>query len=725
MAKQRSTFSEHWYRVAGLKMRLIPAVRTHKQFFRERSWHILQSPVNQEFFRLEDAGYAFVALLNGKRTVADAWRIANDRYGDDAPTQGEAIQLLGQLYQSNLIQANLPPDAENLFNRFRKRRSREMQSAAMGFLFPRFRLWDPDAFLNRWAGFAGWAFGWPGLAVWLGLVLIGLSSLAGRGGELFDQTSSILGVGNLPFLYAAFVLAKALHEAAHGFACKMLGRREGDAGQVHDVGIMLLVLTPAPYVDASSSWAFRSKWRRMAVAAAGVWAELALAAVAAMVWAATGVGSAVHAVAYNLMFVARVSTVLFNGNPLLRYDAYYALCDLLEMPNLATRAQQYMHYLVKRHIWGVAAARHSAKGAREKAFFAAYYLASTLYRLFLLAGILLVVSELAFFAGVAMAAVSLAMWFALPAYKLCRYLITSPELAKVRLRAVGTTLAAFLAVGWPVAATPVPDRFRIEGVAEAGADEGVHAGSPGFLREVLPSDSPVVGGETVVAVLENPALESEWRKLNAREKEIQARLRMAEATNPSEAQAMVELLAAVRQEKARVERLRRELLVRAAQDGLWVAPRLANFIGMYIEQGQRLGEVLNLDRMQIRSFPGQNEAVSLMTGARKDIELMVKGRPDLRTTGHISQILPAGRKELPTPALGFPAGGETAVDMDDPEGATSAEHVFEIKVDIAGASGWSLLMGQVVVIRFATDDKPIFEQAWRALRQIMQRRYHV
>ena len=725
MAQKRVTFSEHWYRVADLKVRLIPAVRTHKQYFREKSWHILQSPVNQEFFRLDDAGYGFIALLNGKRTVAEAWRLANDRFGDDAPTQGEAIQLIGQLYMSNLVQADLPPDAENLFGRFKKRRRREIQSAAMGFLFPRFRLWDPDSFLERWVGVVGWVFSLPGAILWGVILLAGLYSIAGRGAELYDNTSGILSVSNLPLLYPSFVFAKAVHEFAHAFACKYLGRMEGDAGQVHNTGIMLLILTPAPYVDATSSWAFRSKWRRMMVGAAGVWAELALASMAAIVWAWTGTGHATHAVAYNLMFVASVSTIFFNGNPLLRYDAYYILCDWLEMPNLANRAQQYVFYLVKRYAWGVATASHSAHGLNERIFFVSYCLASNIYRVFLLTGIVIAVADLFFFVGTIMIAASLVMWLVLPTFKLARYLATSGELNRVRLRAAGSTLAVFLLVGWFAANVPVPDRFRIEGIAESDDEVGVHAASTGFLREALPSNTEVKAGETVVAVLENPSLEGEWRGLQAREKEILARHRLGEANDPSEAIVAKELLAAVREEMARVAHLRRELRVKADQDGLWVAPRLSNFIGKYVEHGERLGEVLTLGKLHIRSVPGQDAGVNLMTGARPQIELMVKGRPDLRTTGSIREVMPAARKELPSPALGFPAGGETAIDDNDPKGATSAEHVFEIKIDIDERDDWRLLPGQVVVIRFSTADKPLWEQGLRALRQLLQRRFHV
>jgi len=118
------------------------------------------------------------------------------------------------------------------------------------------------------------------------------------------------------------------------------------------MGVMFLVFFPLPYVDASTAWAFRSKWHRAITGMAGVMAELAVASVAAIIWAQTSTGT-LHIIAYNVIFVASVSTVLFNGNPLLRFDAYYVLSDLIEIPNLAQRSKNYLYYLVKRYNWGV------------------------------------------------------------------------------------------------------------------------------------------------------------------------------------------------------------------------------------------------------------------------------------------------------------------------------------------------------------------------------------
>src|SRR5512133_608341 len=112
MPVDRPTFSESWYRVAELHPRMRATVQVHRQYFRGNMWHVIQDPANNQFFRLNEPAYRFIALLDGKRTVAEAWKICNEQEGDNAPTQGEAIRLLGQLYASNLLSADLAPDTE-------------------------------------------------------------------------------------------------------------------------------------------------------------------------------------------------------------------------------------------------------------------------------------------------------------------------------------------------------------------------------------------------------------------------------------------------------------------------------------------------------------------------------------------------------------------------------------------------------------------------------------
>ena len=342
MSVERPTFSESWYRVADLHPRLRSTVQIHRQHFRGRTWHVVQDPTSNQFFRLNESAYHFVGMLDGLRTVGEVWRVCNEELGDSAPTQNEAVQLLGQLYTSNLLLGDLPPDAQTLFERYRKRVRREIQGRLVSFLFIRIPLLDPDHFLDSFVGVFGRVFTLFGFVLWIALMATGVYFLTGRSAELFDRANKVFDPNNLLWLYASFVLVKAFHEFGHAFSCKKFGKDAGSGGEVHVMGIMLLVFMPLPYVDASSAWALRRKYRRVIVGTAGMMVELGIAALAAIIWASTAQGAPIHKIAYNVMFIASVSTLLFNANPLLRYDGYYILSDLLEIPNLAQRSKDYL-----------------------------------------------------------------------------------------------------------------------------------------------------------------------------------------------------------------------------------------------------------------------------------------------------------------------------------------------------------------------------------------------
>ena len=304
MSVDRPTFHEAWYRVADLRPRLLSGVKVRRQHFRGQLWYVLENPANSQFARMDENAYRFAGSLDGRRTVSEVWQSCNEHLGDGAPTQGEVIHLLGQLHAMNLLYVDLPPDAEGLLNRYRRRVQREVLGYLSNLLFLRIPLFDPDALLNRWVGVVGLVYSWVGLLLWLMLVGTGLYFVVGNFRSWSAQSADVLAPDNLVFLYLSFVVVKICHEFSHAFACKRFGRLNRSAGEVHGMGVMFLVLFPLPYVDASSAWSFRNKWHRAIVGMAGVLAELAVAAVAAIVWAQTSIGT-VHIIAYNVIFVAR------------------------------------------------------------------------------------------------------------------------------------------------------------------------------------------------------------------------------------------------------------------------------------------------------------------------------------------------------------------------------------------------------------------------------------
>ena len=752
MAFERPTYDESWHRVADTRPRLRSTVQCGRQRYRGRTWHVLLDPSNNQHFRLSASGYRFVGLLDGRRRVDEVWRAVDEQLGDEAPTQGEALRLLGQLHTSNLLDSELPPDAARLFERRQKRVRKEVGGYFKNLLFARVPIWDPDRFLDRWSSAVDWLFGPVGLVLWAGLVGVGVWSILGRFDELWAQTGNVLTPGNLPWLYACLVGIKLLHELGHAFACKHFGRRRHGRGEVHTIGIMLMVLTPVPYVDATSAWTLPSKWQRAFVGAAGMYAELAVAAVAAVVWSQTADGTLAHALAYNLIFIAGVSTLLFNANPLIKFDGYYILSDLIESPNLYQRAQRYLTYLVRRYVYGVrrlenpanaggapgSSATSGGGGNGERAWFVAFGLASLAYRIFLGVVIVVFVADKLFFLGAIFALLAVVGYLVIPGVKLVHYLTAAAEPARVRGRAILATLAmAGLPLGI-LGVVPMPDRPRALGVLEPRRLAVVHAGAEGFIERLQPSDTAVEAGDTLVHA-DNPRLEAEVRELEAQMALLRTRYRQAVVDEPVQQQIVAEQLAATSEQLGRARADVASLRVVADYAGTWATlPREGpgalpgqgagvddDVQGQYVGRGDPIGVLADTRQMVVRVAADQFEGPRLLRAdARVDIRPV--RQPDHGFSGRVTRVLPAGQRRLPSAALGATAGGYIATDPTDAEGSAAAEPFFEIEIepDLTDASAVPL-HGQRVVVRFTLPPKTLLQQWVRSARQLLQQRFQV
>ena len=149
------------------------------------------------------------------------------------------------------------------------------------------------------------------------------------------------------YLWVALGVVKVIHEFGHGLSCKAFG------GEVHEMGVLLLCLSPALYCNVSDAWTLPNKWHRIIISAAGIYVELIIAAIATFVWWNTPTHPFINNMSLSLMVVCSVSTVVFNANPLMRYDGYYVLADWLEIPNLRDRSNRFLKNLVLEHCLGI------------------------------------------------------------------------------------------------------------------------------------------------------------------------------------------------------------------------------------------------------------------------------------------------------------------------------------------------------------------------------------
>ncbi|MDH3460572.1 MAG: PqqD family peptide modification chaperone, partial [Burkholderiaceae bacterium] len=694
--------------VAHLHPRLRSHVTVDRHSYRGEIWHVLKDPISGRQHRLNELGYAIVARLDGRLSVQEIWDLAVAEAGDAAPTQPEAIALLAQLHEGELIQTEAAPDVAEMFNSADRRKSRERKQR-LNPLSMRVGLFDPTPWLNVLAPFAAlilrrWA-AWG----WLALIIVTLTLLAPHTSELAAYGTQHLSTPRmLLILWLAYPVIKAIHEFAHALAVRVWG------GDVHEMGVSLLVLMPVPYVDASSAAGFRERHRRVLVSLMGILAETTLAALAALVWLSVADGMLREA-AFATMLIGGVSTLLFNGNPLLRFDAYYALADAIESPGLAPRSNAYWRHLLRRHLFGVANALPPAIAPGERRWLLGYGLAAGVYRVFVA---LLIVSWLVglnLILGAMAALWFFTMMLARPAWKLLSYVKTAPELAERRGRAWAW---GALAVVGPLAllfAMPLPDSTAADGVVWAPEQVQVRSEAEGFVERVYVRDGQqVAAGETIVQ-LSDPVLDTDLERVRARLRGLDVAYYNALFTVPAQANAVEQEIRRVQAERARVEARIASLSVRSAVAGRVAIAHAQDLPGLYLARGTLVAYVLAPAQASVRVVVTQADVarVQQRLGA---IEVRLADAPATALRANLRAQTPAALRELPSAALGDRAGGTIVTDPTDPEGLRTLEPLFTFDLivpqralDRIGGRAWA---------RFDHGSSPLAQQWLRRLQQL-------
>lgn len=728
MPSSRPTFHESWHRVANLTPRLRPSTRVVRQVHRGKVWHIFEDPSGSQFFRASESAYRFIGLLTGSITVDRAWTLVAQQLADDAPTQGEVIQILSQLSAANLLHTGAPGDAQALFERRSRRVAREARSTLLNLLFLRVPLFDPDPWLTRWTPLVAPLISRAGLALWLVLIAVGGWHLLGSRADLASSFEGAISAQNLIWLYVTFAFIKMLHELGHAFACKAIGRRasdpSGSAGAVHTVGVMFLFFMPVPYVDASSSWLFPRRRDRILVASAGIIVELALAAIAAIIWSRSAPGTLTHALAYNTILIAGVSTLILNGNPLMRYDGYFILSDLIQIPNLARRSTQHIAHLIKKHLWRLPRLPDPQSSPAERAWLFSYAVASFAYRIALYIALTLFVIDQRWVLGLLVLAMLALAWLAAPAAAIVRYLATSPEIERIRRRAVLTSLALAAFIVAALGIIPVPQHARIEGIVEPARFDNVYAQSTGVVLSRRPSGQPVAAGDELLAASSNE-LDAQLNIILAQQRALAAQRRLALDADPAQLAPIDTQLAALNDQESELRARQAALRVRASIDGVWIAPAADRVLGATMTRGEPLGVVADLSALVVRATAPQHVAARLIADARPDVQVRARNSPDQASTAALERIFPAGSQNLPSPALAQSAGGSTLTNPDARTGdaPSSAEPFFEVRLRLASTA--SLLPGQRVIARFRLPNRPLLSQWWNAAAQTFQARFRL
>ncbi len=708
--------SANWHRVAGLRPRLRQHVRVQRQIVRGTAWYVVADELSGQQHRFTPPVYLLAGLLDGTRTVDQAWRQVVERLAEAAPSQDETISALAQLHAADLLQSDVPPVVEELLTR-RERLVRSERWQRYGNpLSIKLALFDPDRWLGQLVHLIGPLFGPGGLVLWLAVVLPALLLVAMHWAVLsHDVTDRILAGESLLAIAAVVPVTKLLHELGHGFAVKRWG------GAVHELGLMLLVLFPLPYVDASAASAFRGKWSRVTVGAAGMLVELFLAALAVPVWLNTQPGP-VRSVAYAVMVTAGLGTVLFNANPLMRLDGYYILGDLIEMPNLAGRSALFWRRLVARRLFGlkVPAGRPPASGFGEVMWCALYLPLSFAYRLALMVGVGAFVARRFFFIGMAIVLWGIATTLVWPLCKGLWYLLTAPELGEgQRGRACACAGALGLAVIAALWLLPFPLQSGAEGVVWLPDSSIVRAGEDGVVTRLAAVPGQTIAKGAPVAVLDDPELTLTLPLLRAQLAGAQARLAADQVDDKVRAALSAEALALRRDTLAHALDHLQRLIVRADTDGTLVVPHADDLAGRFVKRGEVLGFVTPHGSNIVRVAVAQGD-VDLVRHRLRGVALMLPGAPVAFRTARLVREVPGGADRLPSSALGTGGGGGLATDPRDPSRTLTLQRSFQFDLELDGPVGE---YGRRVLVRFDHGYRPLGAVLYRRLRQIVLSRF--
>ena len=711
----KAFFSNHWYRVADLQPRLRSHARIVRHQYRGQTWYVLDDPSTQRYHRFTTDSHLPIGLMDGRRTVQEIWEIACERLGDNAPTQDDMIVLLGQLNAADVLDCDVPLDVRELLTRYDREQMKKWQQRAASVFSWKIPLFDPERFLQATLPMVRPLFSWGGAVLWLAVVVPAVALVAIYWTDLSnDFLGRTLSPQSALIVWFVFPFLKALHELGHAYAVKVHG------GEVHDMGVMVLVVTPVPYVDASAASAFPGKWHRVLVGAGGMLVEVFLAAIAVYVWVAAEPGLP-RAIAYNVIAIAGISTVLFNANPLLRFDGYHILVDAIEIPNLRQRATTYFQYLVERYGFGRRDAEPTSASPGERRWFVGFSVLSFLYRVLVTVGILMFLASTYFWLAVILGTIATIAWILLPVARGIHFLAMSPRLRGVRFRAVAATTAALL-LALALLFVPMPFRTMTEGVVWLPEESYVRPETEGFVERVVAASGSVVKAGDPLMVLRNDEVRAGKGILEGQVREARARYAQALADNPVKAAIVREDLRYKERDLARATERFEALTVRARTRGTFVIPTPDNAPGRYAKRGELLGFVVALDRVTVRAVVTQG-TIDRVRQRTAGVEVRLAEQIDRPVAATLRRIVPAASDQLPSRALGSEGGGLIAVDPRDANGAKAVLSVFQIELDLPLVSGLVNAGGRAYV-RFDHGRAPLASQWYEEVRRLFLSRFN-
>jgi len=665
-----------------LRPRLDLEVSRH--VFSNRVTYILRDPITFESHRMSVSDYEiFVQLSSGKplketfaSLVASDLVAENDQ--EDFYRYGLSLVQLGLL--------GLPsPDGKSLFNRAEQRQSAVRKGVLKNFLFQQIPLFNPDQFLDRTVHLVRFVFSKWFMSLWFCGMIAAITIVFRRWNEFTDPLADILTLQNIPLLWSILFGLKIIHEFGHAYACKLFG------GNVPAMGLYLIAGNPCAFVDASAAWGFPSRLHRVIVSLGGMYVESIVGIIAVFVWAFSS-SPLVSSCAHHIVFMATAVTLLFNANPLMKYDGYFILCDLTGSPNLRQRSQNELEGLMKKHLLGLNVP--TSKLTFRTLALIVYGIAASLYKV-------LVVISISSMVAMKFAVLGLAMggYYAVTTIygiysKTLQYLWSSPEVQPVKLRARGFGYA-MLALLPLLLLTPIPTGTRSTGRLTTQNEFVVTNETAGVVTDVFAEPGQSVGEKHTIAQLRNENIVAQ--QLQGTSEVDSSRLQYfadLEADQRQALQSRSRLEFAESQLKhisGEVERLE----VRSETSGTITSCLPETEVGTYLAAGSTVATV-GSGPWVVKLLATAETMNSSRPIVGQDVSVRLKSQPGRLLRGKIVRIAELGNRIVEDTALTHLAGGNITV---NPATNEAQENFFEIDVQPEPSQDTKFLHGMTAEVR--------------------------
>jgi putative peptide zinc metalloprotease protein len=671
-----------------LVVKLRPDLVVQPQFYEGMTHYVVKDPLALKYFRFKIEEYYLLEQFDGKQTLQEVKKAFEKKYRPQTISIEDLTRFVAQLHEAGIIHIDSGEQAKVLIRRRKKNRWRKVWAFFANILFIKIPIIDPERLLTRMYPYFRWIFTRTFVTVSTLSMALALCLVISQWKTFYDKLPDFQSFFNwwtIMSFWVCLAVIKIIHEFGHGLTAKHYG------GEVHEMGILFLVLTPALYCDVTDSWLLPNKWRRIWISAAGIYVECFLASIATFVWWYSTPGL-LNSLAMATMFICSVNTIMFNANPLLRYDGYYVMADWLEIPNLRIKSTQFFAYLIQEKVLGLEIPVQSYMPRSRRYLFVTYAVASYIYRWFVTFAILWFLSQVLKpykleSVSYLLAAGAVIPLVGMPVYQIGKFLRTPGRLRKVKKARAAAYAAAAIALIAGILAIPTP--LRIDGtlVLKLAKPQEVYAEIEGRLVELSVRDGDWVSKDTVIAKLSNPSKEKElaerqqdhdvaWTRARWYVTSPELEHRAQAKTNDANAEQLEGMIEKVSQQLGK-------LTLIANRDGRIVGAPHKETVGQWVKPGKPFCEVGDPHRLEAHLIIDQSDVHLIKTGS--DAWIKIYGRAEETFKSKVAEIAKRNREEVPT-ELSNMAGGEVASKPDQKTGAAKPlTAVYEVIIPIDNA----------------------------------------